>query len=100
AAGLAPAACPTRRSSDLSASQPGDCPRERVVARGSSRALGLEDRLREHEDAAVDGGIVDVLAERDGSIAADVHARSLAPGLVVRSEEHTSELQSRGHLVC
>src|SRR5690554_7324577 len=29
-----------------------------------------------------------------------VGGRCLAPGSVVRSEEHTSELQSRPHLVC
>src|SRR5690625_6961623 len=28
------------------------------------------------------------------------HADNVAPSLLGRSEEHTSELQSRGHLVC
>src|SRR5207253_3324104 len=37
----------------------------------------------------------------DHSVPAGVELLSVSePGLEVRSEEHTSELQSRGHLVC
>src|SRR5690554_7640386 len=71
---------PTRRSSDL--------PGGRVeVLVGDRVALGPdpgEDRL---QAAAVDDGLVRV-------------ARQLAEPVEDRSEEHTSELQSRPHLVC
>src|SRR5207253_5904878 len=35
-----------------------------------------------------------------GVAAVDVHVAEAALALIERSEEHTSELQSRGHLVC
>src|SRR5437660_8474114 len=34
------------------------------------------------------------------ALRAEFHSRPLAPDRERRSEEHTSELQSRGHLVC
>src|SRR5690625_5939449 len=51
--------------------------------------LDLIDELREATGAGV------LLITHDLAVAAD-----RADSLVVRSEEHTSELQSRGHLVC
>src|SRR5207253_9275339 len=35
-----------------------------------------------------------------GDLGVDVQLHVAVPGGVLRSEEHTSELQSRGHLVC
>src|SRR5439155_27326326 len=60
-----------------------------IVDRGLDRAL--EDIVREHHEDAVAAG--KALGE----------PKRFAGGdrvLVMRSEEHTSELQSRGHLVC
>src|SRR5690625_6133956 len=64
---------PTRRSSDLAAPPP--CPRF-----SSPGPAGQRGRSRP-----------------DGSGA---HRTGTRPGGAARSEEHTSELQSRGHLVC
>src|SRR5690625_5558538 len=54
-------------------------------------------------DALYDSPTIDVISARhEGGAAfmAEGYAKSnLKPG-IVRSEEHTSELQSRGHLVC
>src|SRR5690625_5681829 len=46
--------------------------------------------------------LVGILAKSQALIADAVHSFSdlIADGIVLRSEEHTSELQSRGHLVC
>src|SRR5207253_10867395 len=91
---------PTRRSSDLDADRTGvQHLRARPRARAPDRAR-LADPLT--EEAAPDPG------DRGGD--ARVHRPAVrargraAPGdpatVRARSEEHTSELQSRGHLVC
>src|SRR5690625_1325149 len=53
-------------------------------------------RTREHIGADLDGGVNSLwLTLEPGAI-----DHSDLPALLERSEEHTSELQSRGHLVC
>src|SRR3712207_8123453 len=62
-----------------------------------------EDRLAVAGQGLVDGvvdNLVDEVVQAAGVVAADVHARAGAHVLDVRSEEHTSELQSRQYLVC
>src|SRR5439155_9918839 len=91
---------PTRRSSDLAPPLRLSIAKRIPVAGGmgggsadaaaalrlAARASGLGDRQLLHELAA--------------ALGADVPAQ-LSPGRwLPRSEEHTSELQSRGHLVC
>src|SRR3712207_9072595 len=51
---------------------------------------GLVDRIRDATDASVEHVVVDLDEER----------KQVTHTLVVRSEEHTSELQSRQYLVC
>src|SRR5207253_7378470 len=89
---------PTRRSSDLMPFiryriEDVGVPSDRRCSCG--RGLPLMER--------VTGRVADYLKRRDGSMVAGVSLveRTLTaiPGLE-RSEEHTSELQSRGHLVC
>src|SRR5207253_848210 len=48
------------------------------------------------------GGISYIVADKTDSLVRmrDINWNALAGGLKARSEEHTSELQSRGHLVC
>src|SRR5439155_20950987 len=75
-----PHSFPTRRSSDLAARVVDD---DRV---GAHREV--QQTRRREEDVGAEGLEVDLLDE-DGP-----HR------LETRSEEHTSELQSRGHLVC
>src|SRR5439155_19478569 len=75
--------------------------RERVAAVDEHGLLGaVEPRAR--GDRA-DVGLV-VLAEIGGERVGDrpvlAHPRQRAARVETRSEEHTSELQSRGHLVC
>src|SRR5690625_6902562 len=60
---------------------------------GGAAVPGLDDL----GDGARAPGAAGVLADADGG-AEDVAV--LVVGAVGRSEEHTSELQSRGHLVC
>src|SRR5207253_8943756 len=73
---------PTRRSSDLAHREPQEEGRDPAEAHHSHDAQRAERPSR---------GL-------------DVRRGHRAPGMaalrVVRSEEHTSELQSRGHLVC
>src|SRR5690625_3353010 len=44
--------------------------------------------------------VVVSVAFNEPAIAVDTHVERVAKRLAFRSEEHTSELQSRGHLVC
>src|SRR5207253_11502938 len=80
---------PTRRSSDL-ASLWAAVPHYVSLTPSPRAAKALVDRLAELLQADVD------TAELDE--AADAYAQQVSEA--VRSEEHTSELQSRGHLVC
>src|SRR5207253_4563920 len=89
---------PTRRSSDLSGDEPDVLRVAALAVRDLLAELGLPSWVKTsgskgyHIVAALDGqaGFDEVAA----------FARSVAEILVKRSEEHTSELQSRGHLVC
>src|SRR5690606_40466519 len=87
-------ACPTRRSSDLDLSShdylryasPGDV--LHLSSRDETVVLDLDSRYRVNSAIALLGA---------------VHAGAgiaLQPCWMVRSEEHTSELQSRENLVC
>src|SRR5439155_19880797 len=62
------------------------------------RALpaALAGALKTVEIALLGTAVAAVLALPLGFLS----ARNVAPGAVFRSEEHTSELQSRGHIVC
>src|SRR5690625_6976743 len=62
----------------------------RDYARASGRHL--ESVILAHKDKADVGGIPTIRETRDGDTTTEF--------AVPRSEEHTSELQSRGHLVC
>src|SRR5437660_5002374 len=84
-------------SSDVCSSDLGLCLRARLLHQRFELVLGGHDlhaataaarcRLDEH-------GIADLGRERLGLL--DIRDRAVG----TRSEEHTSELQSRGHLVC
>src|SRR5439155_25592321 len=88
---------PTRRSSDL------ENPRARArAARGSSSstsssALDENDPGGSWRDRAAGG---DDAMGIDGTEPRRTHRTPPTPSAGPRSEEHTSELQSRGHLVC
>src|SRR5207253_5358711 len=58
---------------------------------------GLWDRWLDQDNKAIE--TCAILTTKPNSLVADVHDRMPEFGFV-RSEEHTSELQSRGHLVC
>src|SRR5690625_5378844 len=62
------------------------------VTDGSSNHLEYADNPIEHPLASIDRGF--------RSVDCTTNLSSLQPKDVARSEEHTSELQSRGHLVC
>src|SRR5439155_7755364 len=87
---------PTRRSSDLSMAK------SRILrsVKHSNRSL-IEHRNRSLVDL---GGLGLAQIRRSANVRflrATVNISSeVIPGNVNRSEEHTSELQSRGHLVC
>src|SRR5207253_7994799 len=90
---------PTRRSSDLPTLADLAAADEQEVLR-LWEGLGYYRRARDLHAAAK------LLMQRhQGRIPADAEALAALPGLGrytrnARSEEHTSELQSRGHLVC
>src|SRR5207253_9134749 len=90
---------PTRRSSDLVL--------ERNIARQSERAREAGVRLRPHAKTHKCPEIARMqLAAGAAGISlaktseAEVFAAAGFADIFLRSEEHTSELQSRGHLVC
>src|SRR5207253_11155974 len=86
---------PTRRSSDLARQDTGRSP-DIESAEISNRWSGDESARDGESGQERIAGRVEPL---DVRLAAE--PRPLASGeLDVRSEEHTSELQSRGHLVC
>src|SRR5207253_8725528 len=85
---------PTRRSSDLGALEErlDQVDRRREDDRRGVRAADLQERLQVAQ------------LQRNG-VLLDHERRVLEPLVIeehpiARSEEHTSELQSRGHLVC
>src|SRR5690625_5407685 len=75
---------PTRRSSDLALENEGHPWRRIGLAHGRSLATGKRHKQR--------------LAGESGLALRPL--QGLATRGIARSEEHTSELQSRGHLVC
>src|SRR5690606_40369065 len=79
---------PTRRSSDLDP-EPGGSSGGRAQRPGSDRDDADDDGCRE--------GVPGLVEEQVGEPAA---ARGQGGELRLRSEEHTSELQSRENLVC
>src|SRR3989442_11722408 len=73
-----------------------------AIARGVRHAVHVYNAMRPftHRDPGVIGAVLtspEVTAEL---IADGVHVEDGAMRLLLRSEEHTSELQSRPHLVC
>src|SRR5207253_10820856 len=96
----APAPFPTRRSSDLCARRP---PPWRLACAAWRYAFPVDRLLQELKY----GGRLALAEPLADGLAAAVHASaSTLPDCIVplplsraRSEEHTSELQSRGHLV-
>src|SRR5207253_10010500 len=78
---------PTRRSSDL-------CGRQAPLAEEIPEAIAQMEG-RGHDPQDVEAQII-----RVPQYMLHVGKRGLAVGHEARSEEHTSELQSRGHLVC
>src|SRR5207253_11523094 len=81
---------PTRRSSDLTHFREIGCPR--AAAFGSPRTTGSRASVLQFQASPARP------SHQPPPPATDVHRRSR--GCLRRSEEHTSELQSRGHLVC
>src|SRR5207253_5558945 len=91
---------PTRRSSDLASPKllgpPAAANRSRAAAMAAPRALAVAG------DSASPRIVTKTSTPRSGgsfSGSSSRHSRRLHEGWL-RSEEHTSELQSRGHLVC
>src|SRR5205809_6012431 len=64
------------------------------------RSLATDDKTQEKVRAAVKLGLTAFTLEWDGHVQAMTGKREFWRGVSPRSEEHTSELQSRLHLVC
>src|SRR5687768_18223349 len=79
---------PTRRSSDLV---------PQALAVGVAQVRQVQGAPGQAPQVA---GALVACEELGGAIIVGVGAREAAGTVVVRSEEHTSELQSRLHLVC
>src|SRR5687768_11989489 len=94
-----PSSFPTRRSSDLVAQTGGQQGETRlqILEAQNSYYERIATELRDVETALADSR-PKWAAARDQLARIDI--RAPATGVVVRSEEHTSELQSRLHLVC
>src|SRR5207253_9023929 len=85
---------PTRRSSDLCLNQNLTCCCRMQIAEDVGQRKGMLRSEREQH------GIIGCRRlQLEVELSAEPFSQSQSPGLV-RSEEHTSELQSRGHLVC
>src|SRR5690625_6043232 len=86
---------PTRRASDLALRQNGTG-FEAVMThyRGIRLASGSDF---DDDTGRLKAGLT---PDKDVLLLSEEDARALAERLPARSEEHTSELQSRGHLVC
>src|SRR5439155_22133437 len=91
---LDPHSFPTRRSSDLRTERSYDPRREFIGADLRHRPLQpvLDDAVREDAHA--------VRQSLELAAGGTFRERSKCRRRADRSEEHTSELQSRGHLVC
>src|SRR5690625_7057744 len=73
-------------------------PQRKILVRGTPEFIEREQKMLEMFD---EGLTIDVIAERLGLTSGTIrHHVEYARGKGARSEEHTSELQSRGHLVC
>src|SRR5207253_11481263 len=85
---------PTRRSSDLHL--------RRAITEVGSGVLGNDCELASVIDVRAIGYEVHSIRADEVILYVDTIARDICErrALAVRSEEHTSELQSRGHLVC
>src|SRR5690349_23875155 len=70
----------------------------RAVGRALDRLVGQRDNFSGNFHLSV-SEVVDVTAH-DGEALARIIKRECAPSDTMRSEEHTSELQSRRELVC
>src|SRR5207253_9629705 len=92
----APPPFPTRRSSDLEAAEYLRSSRQRVYDLLSQRRL---TRFKEARRTLVSREELARHVRPDGR-AEEASGRRAYRGRAARSEEHTSELQSRGHLVC
>src|SRR5690606_40894517 len=92
-------ASPTRRSSDLAAlggegAAPAAVPHPGGEGAAGVARAGRLDLGPAHAPPLADHGVVGVVAGRDQVLAEE------PVGQLLRSEEHTSELQSRENLVC
>src|SRR5690625_5459701 len=68
------------------------------IGTGATRA-GIIERIKEHGYIEIKRNTVHV-TEKGKLLCEAVKGTLLASPTMTRSEEHTSELQSRGHLVC
>src|SRR5207253_11214120 len=84
---------PTRRSSDLKTLLDVLDPVQRVLAEGG------DDLVARVRQCAFDSAAATAAMDATRGRASFLGGRALGSGSS-RSEEHTSELQSRGHLVC
>src|SRR5207253_6010529 len=69
----------------------------------AARVVATRFRLRQGDVAGAESEVRHAVEVASATDALALHADALvllAQVLTVRSEEHTSELQSRGHLVC
>src|SRR5207302_2869983 len=91
---------PTRRSSDLEGAARLGVSLTFVIARGDpyTELRRVADEMR--ADAVVVGASTQAGHRWIGSLAVRLVKAGRWPVTVVRSEEHTSELQSRENLVC
>src|SRR5690606_39577583 len=84
--------CPTRRSSDLL-----------IAVAEQPATVGFHQGPGEHLAkllALLGGGLAPVLAHHVEGNPVEIHHRPQIRRQAVRSEEHTSELQSRENLLC
>src|SRR5207253_5771400 len=89
-----PPSFPTRRSSDLASQRPYRNAGRREVRLEPAQVI-LLGNARAENDKAVSATVGDGEIADQPAVVVE-HGRQAEP----RSEEHTSELQSRGHLVC
>src|SRR5207253_11091142 len=85
---------PTRRSSDLKAADS----QLRMIADAVLQRAAL--RTLTSTNTAPSSFNSEMARRRAASVSAWTRSKKYSVGTPMRSEEHTSELQSRGHLVC